>query len=148
MITQYSNTIICNHSILKILKYAITQSQFKSWVTCILFKQNISKIACDLGMSLSANVILLSWPNCCQNPNLTTTQPKPNLSLVGFDTIITLHTPPTQPPHHRNSNSTRNNGPRGLKFCMQPHQAKLTTTQHNFNPTVFWGGGHISSPLG
>ena len=40
----------------------------------------------------------------------------------------------------RNSNSTRNNGPRGLKFCMQPHQAKLTTTQHNFNPTIFWGG--------
>ena len=33
----------------------------------------------------------------CQNPNLTTTQPKPNLNLVGFDTIITLHPPP--PPH-------------------------------------------------
>ena len=33
----------------------------------------------------------------CQNPNLTTTQPQPNLNLVGFDTIITLH-PPT-PPH-------------------------------------------------
>ena len=29
----------------------------------------------------------------CQNPNLTTTQPKPNLNLVGFDKIITLHTP-------------------------------------------------------
>ena len=26
-----------------------------------------------------------------QNPNLTTTQPKPNLNMVGFDTIITLH---------------------------------------------------------
>ena len=30
----------------------------------------------------------------CQNPNLTTTQPKPNLNLVGFDMIITLHHPP------------------------------------------------------
>ena len=29
----------------------------------------------------------------CQNPNLTTTQLQPNLNLVGFDTIITLHTP-------------------------------------------------------
>ena len=29
----------------------------------------------------------------CQNPNLTTTQPQPNLNLVGFDMIITLHTP-------------------------------------------------------
>ena len=39
------------------------------------------------------------FPNC-QNPNLTTTQPQPNLYLVGFDTIITLHTPhPTHPPH-------------------------------------------------
>ena len=28
----------------------------------------------------------------CQNPNLTTTQPQPNLNLVGFDMIITLHT--------------------------------------------------------
>ena len=33
----------------------------------------------------------------CQNPNLTTTQPQPNLNLVGFDTIITFHTTP-QPP--------------------------------------------------
>ena len=61
--------------------------------------------------------------------------------------IITLHPPPHHPPP-RNSNSTRNNGPRGLKFCMQPHQAKLTTTQHNFNPTIFWGGGSYILPLG
>ena len=36
-------------------------------------------------------------PLSCQNPNLTTTQPQPNLNLVGFDTIITL--PPPTPPH-------------------------------------------------
>ena len=24
---------------------------------------------------------------------------------------------------------------------MHPHPALLTTTQHNFNPTIFWGGG-------
>ena len=40
----------------------------------------------DFSFSLTIN---------CQNPNLTTTQP--NLNLVGFDTIITLH-PPTH--HH------------------------------------------------
>ena len=34
----------------------------------------------------------------CQNPNLTTTQPQPNLNPVGFDTIITLHPPPPPPP--------------------------------------------------
>ena len=51
----------------------------------------------------------------CQNPNLTTTQP--NLILVGFDTIIALHTHPA--PHHptTNSISTRKNDPRGMKFC-------------------------------
>ena len=32
-----------------------------------------------------------------QNPNLTTTQLQPNLNLVGFDTIITLHTPSPHP---------------------------------------------------
>ena len=36
---------------------------------------------------------LLFFKNC-QNPNLTTTQPQPNLNLVGFDTIITFHTHP------------------------------------------------------
>ena len=80
----------------------------------------------------------------CQNPNLTTTQRKLNLRL-GL-TWLLLFTPLPPP---RNSTSTRNNGPSGLKFCMQPHLTKPTTTQHNFNPTVFWGGrGHISYPLG
>ena len=36
---------------------------------------------------------IIYYRNFCQNPNLTTTQPKPNLNLVGFDTIITLHHP-------------------------------------------------------
>ena len=58
--------------------------------------------------------------------------------MVGFDTIITLHTPH---PTHKNSTSTRNNDPRDLKFCRQPYQANLTTIQHNFNPTIVWGGG-------
>ena len=30
--------------------------------------------------------------------------------------------------------------PSDLKFCMRPYQAKLTTIQHNFNPTIFWEG--------
>ena len=35
----------------------------------------------------------------CQNPNLTATQP--NLNLVGFDTIIAVHTtPPTHLDQH------------------------------------------------
>ena len=59
----------------------------------------------------------------CQNPNLTSTQPNLTSTLVGFDMIITLHPPP--PPHHptRNSTSTRNNDPRGLKFRRQGQQA-------------------------
>ena len=45
------------------------------------------------GNNLQINVI-----KCyCQNPNLTITQPQPNLNLLGFDTIITLHTPHPQP---------------------------------------------------
>ena len=50
--------------------------------------------------------------------------------------LCTPHLPP-----HRNSNSTRKNDLRG-------HQAKLTTTQHNFNPTIFWGGGSYILPIG
>ena len=60
-------------------------------------------------------------------------------------TWISLCTP-HPPHHHRNSTSTRNNDPRGLKFCRRSYQAKLTTIQHNFNPTIFWGGGVIYSP--
>ena len=37
---------------------------------------------------------------------------------------------------------------RGLKFCMQSQLSILTTTQHNFKPTIFWGGGgHQPPPL-
>ena len=68
-----------------------------------------------------------------QNPNLTTTQPKPNLNLVGFDMIITLHHPPI-------SISTTRNGPRGLKFVMQHHPSILTTTQHNLTLLLSGGG--------
>ena len=58
--------------------------------------------------------------------------------------IIPLHPPPPyHHHHHRNSTSTRNNDPRGLKFCRQGYQAKLTTIQYNFNPTIFRGGSHI-----
>ena len=58
--------------------------------------------------------------------------------------IIAVHT--TTPP--RNSTSTRNKGPSGMKFCMWPYQTKLTTTQHNFNLTIFWVGvGVMYTPL-
>ena len=53
--------------------------------------------------------------------------------------IITLHT------HHTNSTSTRKNGPRGLKFCMQPPHTILTTTQQNLT-LLFPGGGVINPP--
>ena len=58
--------------------------------------------------------------------------------------IIAVHTPPTTTP--RNSTSTRKNNPRGLKFFMRPHLTKPTTTQHNFNPTTYWGGGVTNPP--
>ena len=63
-------------------------------------------------------------------------------------TRLSLCTPHPQPPTppHRNSTSTRNNDPRGLKFCRQPYQANLTTIQHNFNPTIVWGGGFKYPP--
>ena len=60
------------------------------------------------------------------------------------------HFTPSTPPHPtppRNSTSTRNNDPRGLKFCGRPYQAKLTTIQLNFNPTIFGRGGVIHPSL-
>ena len=72
-------------------------------------------------------------------PNHSSTYPQPN---VGFDTIIAVNT--TQPPTPGNSTSIKNKGPSGLKFCMRRYLTKLTTAQHNFNPTIFWvgvGGG-------
>ena len=82
----------------------------------------------------------------CQNPNLTTTQRNLNVRL-GLTRLL-LFIPHHPTPHHttRNSTSTRNKGPSGLKFCMRPHLTKLTTTQHNFNPTIFLGGGGVMHP--
>ena len=54
-------------------------------------------------------------------------------------TWLSLYTT-THPPHHTNSTSTKNNDPRGMKFCRQAQPAIPTTIQHNFNPTTFWGG--------
>ena len=56
---------------------------------------------CDSQMckiSWTKTNLTLTWLGFCQNPNLTTTQPQPNLNLVGFETIITLHTPYHHPP--------------------------------------------------
>ena len=67
---------------------------------------------------------------------------KPNFKLRLGLTWILLFIPHHTTPHHptRNSTSTRNKGPNGLKFCMRPHLTQLTTTQHNFNPTIIWVG--------
>ena len=46
-----------------------------------------------------------SLSSFCQNPNSTTTQHQPNITLVGLDTKTTLHTPPT-PPHQNNLNAS------------------------------------------
>ena len=65
---------------------------------------------------------------------------QPNLRL-GLTRLLLFIPPHPTPPPTRNSTSTRNKGPSGLKFCMRPHLTKLTTTQHKFNPTIFWVGG-------
>ena len=36
----------------------------------------------------------------------------------------------------------------GSEICRRPYQAKLTTIQHNFNPTIFWGGELYTLHLG
>ena len=99
-------------------------------------------------------ITIRSQPNCFKVVLLllllSKSQPNHNLTLTWLGlTRLSLCTPSTHhSPTTRNSTSTRNNDPRGLKFCRRPYQAKLTTIQHNFNPTIFWGGGHISSTLG
>ena len=75
----------------------------------------------------------------CHNPNSISTQPQ--LSWVWHD--YGCPHPPTPP---GNFTSTRNNGPSDLKFCMRPHLTNLTTTQLNFNPTIFFGGGMVIHP--
>ena len=65
----------------------------------------------------------------------TPTQPDLNIGLGLTRLSLYTHQPTTTP--------TRKTDPMGLKFCRGPHPAKLTTTQHNFNPTIFfffWGG--------
>ena len=83
---------------------------------------------------------------------LSKPQLKHNTTLLNLKlglTRLLLFT--TTPPTTRNSTSIRNKGPSGLKFCMRPLLTKLTTTQHNFNPTIFWvgvEGGSYILPLG
>ena len=64
---------------------------------------------------------------------------QPQLDRVSPITVYYTHTPPSTPTPRK----VKNEGPSGPKFCMRPHQTILTTTQHNFNPTIFWGGGGI-----
>ena len=112
-----------------------TEHPVKKYSFFLLVSLHIGFMLCDSQMckiSWTKTNLTLTWLGFCQNPNLTTTQPQPNLNLVGFETIITLHTPTH---HYRSSTSTKNNDPMGLKFCRRPYQAKLTTIQHNFNPS-------------
>ena len=83
--------------------------------------------------------VILSKPQ----PNHNSTQRNLNWGWVWHDYHFS-HPPTT----HRNSTSTINNDPMGLKFCRRPYQAKLTTIKHNFNPTIFWGGGSYILHLG
>ena len=92
-------------------------------------------------------ITIRSQPNCFKVVLLllllSKSQPNHNLTLTWLGlTRLSLCTPSTHhSPTTRNSTSARNNDPRGLKFYMQPQPAIPTTTQHNFNPTIFGGGG-------
>ena len=96
------------------------------------------------GAGEGLNLPQVKGNNYCQNPNLITTQRNLNLRL-GLTRLLLFTTHPPPPPP-RNSTSTRNKGPSGLKFCMRPHLTKLARTQQNFNPTIFWVGGSATSP--
>ena len=61
-----------------------------------------------------------------------------NPNWLDWDSLITDNYYPHPIP---NLGIVRKKGPSGLKFCMRPQLTILTTNQHNFNPTNFWGGG-------
>ena len=94
----------------------------------------------------------------CQNPTqLNSTQSNSKATSVGV-----RHSSHVYPTHiccgtshiccgtstTTNSNSTIKTDPRDLKFCMRPHLSKQITTQHNINPTNYWGGGLQTLPPG
>ena len=95
-------------------------------------------------MIVSTLVILVKFYTCTHITSTvdivkTPTQPQLNLNLVGFDMIIILH--PPHPHHHHHEELIL---PERLvlevrNFVMQHRPAILTTPQHNFNPTIFWG---------
>ena len=79
--------------------------------------------------------------------DLQALKPQPQLSSTELGlTWLLLFIPPHHHTTTRNSTATRINNPRGLKFFMRPHLTKLTTTQHNFDPTIFWGMGSCTTP--
>ena len=91
---------------------------------------------------------------CIVKTQRNSTQLNPTLKQLALelDIVVTCSHICCEPPPYMlrtsttNSTSTIKNDPRGLKFCMRPHLTKLTTTQHNFNPTNYWGGVTNPSP--
>ena len=55
--------------------------------------------------------------------------------------------PPIRPHQFFSWELARCSHPSKKNFCMRHHLTKLTTTQHDFNPTIFWvGWGGVINP--
>ena len=90
--------------------FSITFRSFQQTLVDFLVEnilKNTNKLSQAVPSSESGFVWFASL-DFCQNPNLTTTQPQPNLNLVGFDMIITLH----HPTHHQGGIFPGNQGAR------------------------------------
>ena len=70
----------------------------KRWVSLYSYRASCN-LCSDISYFSGFFVSFVYRKRYCQNPNLTTTQPKPNLNLVGFDMIITLHHHHHHPTH-------------------------------------------------
>ena len=93
---------------------------------------------------------------CIVKTQRNSTQLNPTLKQLALelDIVVKCSTTPPTPPHPIPTHPTTTNFSATsrpaieLKFGTHTHQTNLTTTQHNFNPTNYWGGGSQTLPPG
>ena len=76
------------------------------------------------------------------------TQLNATLKQLALESDIVVTCSTTPPPHPTTNFSATSRQAIELKFGTHTHQTNLTTTQHNFNPTNYWGGGSQTLPPG
>ena len=115
----------------------------KNWIPylrqkCVNFCQIFLLFSSNLPTNPVCRFAVFFWaPNC---------QAQHKLQLSWAELALFSLLDRTEPTRPGIVSQRKKNDSRGMKFCMHHLPAILRTTQHNFNPTIFWGGESSPPP--